>query len=263
MIGRGWRLMGTGLSFVLFGVGGLLLTMLVLPVISVFSHDQNTRTFRSRSAVSCSFQLFLWVMHGLGVVDFQVDPRCKGRLHEAGGLIVVANHPTLIDVVRLLAEVKHGNCIVKRAVWRNPFMAGVVRAASYISNEDAESLLSRCAEVLKQGETLVIFPEATRTVPGQPMCLRRGAARIALYARVPVQLVYLSSDPPTLSKGERWYRIPPRRPCMGMTVGDRLDAGAFTEVGEEPSIASRRLTQLMYEKLMGHVDGNGRDRTSN
>ncbi len=259
MIDRSWRLIGTGLSFAMFGVGGLILTVLVLPIISILSRDQETRVQRSRSAVSYSFRLFLWMMHRLGVVDYQVDPRCRDRLHEAGGLIVVANHPTLIDVVRLLAEVELGNCIVKRAVWNNPFMMGVVRATNYISNEDAESLVSRCADVLRKGETLVIFPEATRTVPGQPLRLRRGAARIALFARVPLQIVHLSCEPPTLSKGERWYQIPPRRPCMGMTVGDRLDAGAFAGLGEEPGIASRRLTQLMYEKLTDHADGNGRD----
>lgn len=249
LINRGWRLLGTGLSFAVFGIGGLILAVIVFPAISLLTRDPDTRARRARSTVSRSFRAFLWMMHGLGVFDFDVDPRCKRAFRSEDGLIIVANHPTLIDVVQLLAVVSHGNCIVKQALWKNPFLGGVVRATNYVSNDDSEGLIEHCIEVVRKGETLVIFPEGTRTVPGQPMRLRRGAARIALAAGVPVQMVHLHCDPSTLSKAERWYEIPVRRPCLRMIVGDRLDAGAFAGEAEEPSMASRRFTQLMHDKF--------------
>jgi len=250
LINRVWRLFGTGLSFAVFGIGALFLVMIVFPLISLFSRNPDSRALRARSVVNRSFRGFLWMMHTLGVFDFDVDPRCRERFSADGGIIVVANHPTLIDVVQLLAEVKHGNCIVKRALWNNPFLGGVVRATNYISNDDSEELLSRCVEVLRKGETLVIFPEATRTIPGQPMQLRRGAARVALTSGVPMQMVHIRCDPSTLSKAEHWYEIPRQRPCLQMRVGDRLDVGAFIKDGEEPSLASRRLTDLLHDKFM-------------
>ena len=170
-------------------------------------------------------------------------------------MIVVANHPTLIDVVQLLAQIEHGNCIVKRALWENPFLGGVVRATNYISNSDSEELLAKCADVLRRGETLVVFPEATRTIRGQAMRLRRGAARVALVAGVPVQFVHMTCNPSTLSKAEHWYEIPPRRPCFRMRVGARLDPSAFLADGEPRSLASRRLTRVMERTLL-NVDCN-------
>jgi 1-acyl-sn-glycerol-3-phosphate acyltransferase len=259
LINRGWRLFGTGLSFVVFGVGGLILAVFVFPTISLLSRDEETRTLRARRMVNRSFRSFLWMMHGLGVFDFDVDPRCREEFSAEDGLIVVANHPTLIDVVQLLAQAEHGNCIVKRALWKNPFLGGVVRATNYISNDDSEALLSRCVEVLKNGETLVIFPEATRTIPGEPMRLRRGAARVALAANVPMQMVHISCEPSTLTKAEHWYEIPTRRPCLRMRVGDRLDIEAFAKNGEEPSMASRRLTELMLSKFRNDEHNNERD----
>ena len=165
-------------------------------------------------------------------------------------MIVVANHPTLIDVVLLMGQIEHGNCIVKREMWKNVFLGGVVRAANYISNDDSEELLANCAEVLQRGETLVIFPEATRTVPGQAMKVHRGAARVALAADVPVQIVHLTCSPPMLSKSGHWYEIPPRRPCFRMRVGDRLDVADYLAAGEHHSLASRRLTEEMRHNLM-------------
>lgn len=256
MIGRIWRLFGTGLSFVVFGLGGLVLAVLVFPAISLFSRDKKTRGLLARATVHRSFRGFLWMMHGLGVFDFDVDPRCREAFVADGGLMVVANHPTLIDVVQLLAEIKYANCIVKRALWSNPFLGLVVRATNYIPNDDSEELLDACVAALNDGETLVVFPEATRTVPGQPMQLRRGAARVALAAKAPIQMVHISCNPSTLTKAEHWFEIPTRRPCLRMKVGDRLDTGAFAETGEEPSMASRRLTELMLEKFKSNENND-------
>ncbi len=260
VINRTWRLFGTGLSFAVFGVGGLVLALLVFPVVSLISPDRDTRTRRARAVVSRSFRSFLWMMHGLGVFDFDVDPRLREACRSDAGLIVVANHPTLIDVVQLLAEIPHGNCIVKKALWRNPFLGLVVRATNYVPNDDSEALVSDCHAVLERGETLVIFPEATRTVPGQPMQLKRGAARIALAARVPVQIIHINCSPSTLTKSENWYQIPERRPCLRMRVGDRLDTGAFAMDGEEPSKAARRLNELMLSKFEFNQKHDERDR---
>lgn len=259
IVDRVWRFFGTGLSFAVFGVGGLVLAVIVFPAISIVSRDAKTRGLRARATVQRSFRAFLWMMHGLGVFDFEVDPRCREAFTADGGLIIVANHPTLIDVVQLLAEVKYGNCIVKRALWRNPFLGLVVRATNYIPNDDSEQLLEDCVAALNCGETLVVFPEATRTVPGQPMQLRRGAARVALAAKTQMQMVHISCDPPTLTKAEHWFEIPPRRPCLQMKVGDRLDIGAFAADGEEPSMASRRLTELMLCKFNNYENNNERD----
>jgi len=244
------RLIGTAISFMVYGIGGIILAIVVFPLIAVFSKDKETRLRRVRSILSRSYRNFLWLMHTVGVARFEVDPQCGEKLSRPGGLIVVANHPTLIDVIQILAEIEHGNCIVKKALWNNPFLGGVVRAANYIPNADSEELLLRCAEVLRRGEKLVIFPEATRTVPGQPMKLHRGAAHVALMSGVPIQPVHLSCDPPTLSKAEHWYHIPPRRPYFKMTVGDTLRTGDFLVEGESRSLASRRLTRVLQRILL-------------
>jgi len=244
------RLICTAISFTIYGIGGIILSIVVIPLIALFSKDKETRVRRVRSVLLRSYRNFIWLMHTLGVARFEVDPQCSEKLSRPGGLIVVANHPTLIDVIQILAEIEHGNCIVKKAMWNNLFLGGVVRAANYIPNPDSEELLSRCADVLRQGETLVIFPEATRTVPGQAMKLHRGAAHVALLSGVPVQPVHLTCEPPTLSKAEHWYQIPPRRPCFKMTVGDTLRIGDFLVEGESRSLASRRLTRVLHRILL-------------
>jgi 1-acyl-sn-glycerol-3-phosphate acyltransferase len=92
---------------------------------------------------------------------------------------------------------------------------------------------------LQAGETLLMFPEGTRTVPGQPMALQRGAANVALRAARVLTPVFISCEPPTLSKNLPWYRIPPRRPKWTLRVGEDIDLEAYR--GSPLPIASRRL----------------------
>ena len=111
LINRAWRLFGTGLSFTVFGVGGVFLAVLVFPAISVFSRDEETRTLRARWMVNRSYRSFLWMMHGLGVFDFDVDPECRERFaapHER--ILVHASNfrpvKRVQDVVRVFAHVR-------------------------------------------------------------------------------------------------------------------------------------------------------------
>jgi 1-acyl-sn-glycerol-3-phosphate acyltransferase len=92
---------------------------------------------------------------------------------------------------------------------------------------------------LNAGETLLIFPEGTRTVPGRPMAMQRGAANVAVRAARVLTPVFITCDPPTLSKNLPWYRIPPRRPKFTLRVGEDIDLAAYR--GSPVPIASRRL----------------------
>jgi 1-acyl-sn-glycerol-3-phosphate acyltransferase len=256
MIDRALRLIGTAISFFAFGLGGLLLTLLIFPVVVLVSPSRTLRIHRVRSIIGFTFRVFLALMEGLRVLDLQIEDTSALAADE--GTLVLANHPSLIDVIMLLAYIPQGNCVVKSDLWSNPFLWGVVRAAGYVSNDEGPGMLDAAAQALQAGDTLVVFPEATRTVPGRPMHFRRGAANIALKARAPVRLVHLDCYPTTLTKAESWYTIPPSRPCFRLRVGDRLDASQFVDNDGRMSIASRRLTQVLHDQLSEDVFADAR-----
>ncbi|WP_164570717.1 lysophospholipid acyltransferase family protein, partial [Pseudomonas viridiflava] len=95
-------------------------------------------------------------------------------------------------------------------------------------------------ERLQGGQTLIIFPEGTRTQPGQPPAFHRGAAAIALRGASMITPVTIKVSPTTLTKAEPWYRIPQRRVHFTLHVGADIDPKAFSVLGPPP-LASRRL----------------------
>ena len=241
-----WRLIATGLSFTLFGLGGLVLRLIVFPLQSLLPGDALRQRRRARQTVSRMFWLFVQFMYRSGVLTYEVEG--VERLGRPGQLII-ANHPSLIDVVVLIALIRDANCVVKQSLWDNPFTRGPIRAAQYISNNGSAEMLDEAAGALQQGQTLIIFPEGTRTTPGQAPQFHRGAAAIALRGAQLVTPVVISVTPTTLTKAEPWYRIPSRRFHFHLRVGDDIDPQTFASRGPLP-IASRQLNDHLHRHFI-------------
>lgn len=244
-----WRFVCTALSFALFGVGGVLLRALILPVVLHWPGPESTRRRRARRTVGRAFWLHSQFMYRTGVLDYRFEG--LERLGRPGQLIV-ANHPSLIDVVFLLGHVPDANCVVKHSLWRNPCMRGPVEVAGYISNDGSADMLERAADVLREGQTLIVFPEGTRTTPGRAPVFHRGASAIAVRGARVVTPVFISVRPTTLTKAEPWYRVPHRRVVMHLRVGDDIAVDDFTHA--PAPIASRRLNEHLHALYAGELD---------
>jgi 1-acyl-sn-glycerol-3-phosphate acyltransferase len=110
-----------------------------------------------------------------------------------------------------------------------------------VSNDEGLALLTDSLESLKHGNTLIIFPEGTRTPRTGELTLQRGAANIAVRGPIDVTPVIIRCTPLTLGKGEKWYRVPERRAHFTIEVRDDVPVKPFLEAASEP-LAARRLT---------------------
>lgn len=243
---RTWRVLATGLSFLLFGAGGVLLRVVVFPVMTLFVRGA-ARTAAARAVIRLSFRAFVGVMRGLGVLRYEVTGLEKLA---RGGQLILANHPTLIDTVFLMAFVRNADCIVKGALWDNAATGGPVRAAGYIKNDDGPQLVDDCLASLHAGGNLIVFPEGTRTVPGTAPVLKRGAAHIAVRGGRAVTPVVISCHPPTLGKGDKWWHVPPRQARFRIDVMDDIGMERFTGNGASDIVAARRLTEYLQQYFM-------------
>jgi len=219
-----WRFFVTGFSFLMFGAGALIVGMVLLPIVKLIPAPQDVKRQRARRVMSAALRFFIGCMHRGGGMTYEFSGR--ERLGRPGQMIV-ANHPTLIDVVFLLAFAPGAGCVVKQGLWRNPLTRWAVTLVEFIPNDQAASMIDGATRALHEKQTLIFFPEGTRTRPQQAMVFHRGAANVALRAATVVTPVYIRCQPTTLTKAEPWYRIPPRRPHFSLRVGDDLDLSGY------------------------------------
>ena len=141
---------------------------------------------------------------------------------EPGGLILAANHPTMLDALILVARLPRGVCIMKADLMRNPFLGTGARLARYIRNDSTRGMI-RCAEAcLHEGGQLVMFPEGTRTVRLPVNPFRPGLTLIAQRAQVPIQTVIIETDSRYLRKGWPIWRAPAFPVVVRVRLGERF-----------------------------------------
>lgn len=243
---RGWRLFGTALSFLAFGAGTLV-GMITVPFLTLTIRDKQRRHGVTRRFVHAGYKLHVAIMRSVGVLTYEVSGlQNAGRLQ---GCLIVANHPSLIDVVFLLSTFPEANCVVKGSFWRHPVTATTVKAADYIPNDDPVQVMDECIRRLRGGTRLLLFPEGTRTRPGRNPDFGRAAATIALRAGVPVLPVRISCQPTTLTKSEPWYRIPARQVRFEAQILPPIDTVRLLKESDSERQASVNLTAKLIELL--------------
>ena len=237
-----WRLVATGFGFVLFGVGGIVIPPLAAPIIYLLGGEQQIRRQRARALIQKTFALFISILRLLGVLRWHVINR--ERLLESGQLIV-ANHPTLLDVVFLVSLVPDACCIVKGNLRYNPAMRGFLAITGYITNDNGTQMLADAESVLTKGSSLIVFPEGTRSTPYKPLKFQRGAANMAVHTKSAMLPVTISCAPISLTKNSAWYDIPGRPLEFRIIVGDRIGIDSYLH--KVPTVAVRQLTQDLQD----------------
>ena len=240
-----WRIVGTTLSFASFGIGGLILSLVFIPPAQLWPGTEQQKVRRVRWMISKTFGFFVGLMNALGVMKTQ--SKNNQLLNGVAGCLVVSNHPSLVDVVVIISLIKNANCVIKQGVVRNPFMRWVVKAAGYIVNTDSESLIDECKRSLAKGDCLVIFPEGTRTKPGQPITLKRGAANIAVRALAPFMTARISVNPTTLIKGQWWFQVPDKKVLFTIEWLAKCPSSDFYAEDAEPALAARQCTKNLQQ----------------
>jgi 1-acyl-sn-glycerol-3-phosphate acyltransferase len=250
---RAWRITGTGFAFACLFGSGAVLSVIAFSLVRLVTPQAPLRRQRNQYLIHLAFRFYVRMLQALRLLTLQVDGREK--LDDGISRVIVANHPSLLDVVFLMSLVPRAQCLVKKELWSSPYLGGLVRSAGYIRNDlDAEALIAECGLALAQGNSLIIFPEGTRSTPGQPRQFLRGFANIATLLEAQIQLVSITCDPPTLIKGEKWWMIPPRRPVFRILVGERIDAKGWLGC-DHRSLAARKLVRRLdayYEAQLGH-----------
>jgi 1-acyl-sn-glycerol-3-phosphate acyltransferase len=218
-----YRVLAKWISFFAFGLMSLILVITVFPTMRLFFHPRERFKKYGRRFVSFSMRGFVSFMHLLRVVDIEAGDRENYR--HFSSRVVVANHPSLLDVVMLLSLIPNADCIVNTRLNRNVIVKGVVRQIYILNSLDFDDLIQACNESLRQGNCLIIFPEGTRTPRSGKVIFRKGAARIALASGCNIVPVYIGgTDKYGLGKKDPWTGFNSReRYVYRISIGPEID----------------------------------------
>jgi 1-acyl-sn-glycerol-3-phosphate acyltransferase len=203
------RVVLTALAFVVFFLGAALLGWGVLRLVHLGPGALPERQRRCQRLVRATWVWFHDYLRWVGLVDFD---RARQTIEVNGPAIIIANHPTLIDITALTVAVGPACIVAKKALFASPLVGPLLRACGHIavgSPGDGTDLAVDQAEArLRAGHVVILFPEGTRSPVGGLGRFRRGAFELARRTGVPILPVRITAEPPALWKGLPWYSIP-------------------------------------------------------
>ena len=193
----------TAFCFGLFGVGGLIIGTVVFPLVVLIFPLRKQRLVLA-DIIHYSWIFFVKVMTALRLIVLEKQPDLKALR----GTVVVANHPTLLDIVLLISMIPRSVCVVKGALARNFFIRHIIRRLYLTNDGDLARFLQSAQTCLADGLNVIIFPEGTRTNFAQKTPrLFRGFAHLAVRTKSPILPIKIKCTPQILGKNQKWFDV--------------------------------------------------------
>jgi 1-acyl-sn-glycerol-3-phosphate acyltransferase len=234
-------------SFFFFGLSSIVLVILIFPPMRLFIHPQDRFKKCARRFVSASMRFFFFFFHFIRIVNLETNNREKYR--DLSSKIIIANHPSLLDVVMLLSLIPNADCVVNSYLQSNIFVKGIVRQLYIPGSPDFDSLLRSCSESLEKGNCLIIFPEGTRTPRSGNIVIKKGAARVALACGcniVPVRIG--GTDKFGLGKKDPWPGFNPRERYVY-----KLDMGTEIEIDKYRNYSMPKAVRVLGRDIFASL----------
>lgn len=222
-----------GVAIVAFYLGGCVISVSVVPLLLVRYRERTRRQLACQRWVRLSWRLFWAALRTLRLVEF--DPRRVAAPVLRPPFVLVANHPTLLDIVAIGAVIESGCIVVRRQTFVNPFVAPLLVACGHIGLRrgriaGSRAVVDAMVERLGRGMAVIVFPEGTRSPAGGLHPFARGAFHAARMAGVPVVPAFVEVDPPMLDHEHPWFSFPRRAVSYRLRFGEPIRPGVDEDV---------------------------------
>ncbi|MDX8399525.1 MAG: lysophospholipid acyltransferase family protein [Gallionellaceae bacterium] len=171
-------------------------------------------------AIMLGFRAYLVMVRASGLVKYDLSALDSLRDEP---LIIITNHPALIDVVLIGSRLPRMVCVLKASLIDNPMLGGGASMAGYIRNDSTGNLIRRAAAATREGSQLLIFPEGTRTVQDPINSFKGGFCLVAKKSEVPIQTVFLDASSQFLGKGWPLLKKPLFPLVYKIRLGKRIE----------------------------------------
>jgi 1-acyl-sn-glycerol-3-phosphate acyltransferase len=187
-------------------------------------------------------------------------PRWRGleNIPAQGGVIIVANHVTILDPLTLAHAVYDGarrtpSFLAKSELFKVPVIGSLLRKSGqipvYRRTRDAVNSLREAEAAVAEGECVIIYPEGTctRDPDGWPMLAKTGVARLVLASGVPViPMAHWGTQAMLRYGSKRLHAFPPKR--VEAIAGAPIDLSRYEGV-EPTKEVLREITDLLMTRV--------------
>jgi len=176
----------------------------------------------------------------------------EGREHirSDAAYVMVANHQSLLDILVLFRLFRHYKWVSKVENFRVPFIGWNMSLNGYIELKRGDrtsvvKMMSACRVTLAEGNSIMMFPEGTRSLDGRMRRFKTGAFELAKASGRPILPIVLNGTSNALPK--RGFMLQGRHP-IHISILEEIPAEEFA--AESAEKLTERVRDLIGAKLL-------------
>jgi 1-acyl-sn-glycerol-3-phosphate acyltransferase len=163
--------------------------------------------------------------------------------------VMVANHLSLLDILVLFRLFAHFKWVSKIENFRVPCIGWNMRLNGYVplrrgDRDSVVEMMRECERTLGEGNSIMMFPEGTRSPSGELRAFKPGAFELALRTGSPLLPIVIEGTADALPK--RGFVLRGRHPIR-ITVKDEIPAERFA------GLDAAELAQRVHALFAAHI----------
>lgn len=176
----------------------------------------------------------LWSRIILGVPGVKLEVKMHAPLQAGRPYVFMPNHASMVDIWAVFVAIPATfRFIAKKQLSRIPLFGWAMSAGRFIfidrqNAASARRTVAEAARRIKSGQSVVIFPEGTRTRDGRLLPFKKGGFHLAMDSGVDIVPVAIKGSRAIMPRGAALIRagkvtveVGEPIPTAGLTNGDR------------------------------------------
>lgn len=190
---------------------------------------------------------FVWINPFLRI---KIEGREK--IQSGTTYVMVCNHQSLLDIMVLFRIFTHFKWVAKKELFKIPIVGWTMTLNGYVKVDRAHKsshikMLKECESNLERGNSMMIFPEGTRSEDGQIQTFKEGAFKLALDAKKSILPIILNGTSDSFPKSGLFFR---KFSTIQIRILDPVDYSSFMNMpSKELASKVREEMKIALEKL--------------
>jgi len=173
----------------------------------------------------------------------------RDRIRIGETYILVSNHQSMFDICLIYRLFKPFKWVSKSENFLLPVIGWNLRMNEYIkiereSRKSIMKMMQDCEKAIGEGNSIMMFPEGTRTVDGELRSFKTGAFMLALKTRTPIIPIVIDGSIKVLPK-KGWILSPNRN--IKLNVLEEIPAEKFEQM--EVNELTKMTREIMEKEL--------------
>jgi 1-acyl-sn-glycerol-3-phosphate acyltransferase len=213
-------------------------------------------SFFSRTGNVAHLMARLWANSILWVARAKVTVTGAEKIDPTRSYIYMPNHQSNADIPLLLGRLPvQFRWLAKAELFKIPIFGRAMRGVGYISidrsnRKSAFASLAKAAETIRNGASVLIFPEGTRSQDGKILPFKKGGFVLAVDSGVPIVPIIIHGTRESMPKGQFSIRPIP----VTMDILEPVETSDYTRKTKDALLEKIRSTLIdNYENKVRDV----------